>query len=133
FEPAAGLPPIWGARNHLAQVITNLLANAVNYTPEGSILVRTLANADTAEAGFEVADTGIGIEPEDLPHLFDRFYRGRRTGQSDIPGTGLGLAIAKEIVDLHLGRIEIEKRDSQGTIFRVWLPMQSKIAPGKAP
>jgi len=71
-----------------------------------------------------VEDTGMGIDPEDLPHLFERFYRGRRTGKSHVPGSGLGLAIVKEIVDLHRGRVEVESEVGQGSTFRVLLPVE---------
>ena len=70
-----------------------------------------------------VPDTGAGIEPEDLPNVFERFYRGQQTAQSNIPGTGLGLAIAKELVELHGGRVEVESVQGKGATFRVWLPL----------
>ena len=68
-----------------------------------------------------VADSGSGIAPEDLPHVFERFYRGRSMVKYEVPGTGLGLAIVKEIVDLHRGQIEVESRPGEGTTFTVWL------------
>lgn len=122
FVPGQDIPPIHGAKNQLAQVINNLLSNAFNYTHEGFVHVKTYPDRENNQAVLEIVDSGIGIDPEDLPHLFDRFYRGRHTGQSDIPGTGLGLAIAKEIVDLHRGTIEVECREMGGTTFRVRLP-----------
>jgi signal transduction histidine kinase len=122
FKPGKALPTIYGARNQLAQVINNLLSNAFNYTVEGFVHVRTFSDSAQKEVILEVIDSGIGIEKEDLPHLFDRFYRGQHTGQSDIPGTGLGLAIAKEIVDLHHGSIEVDCSGDGQTIFRVRLP-----------
>ena len=66
--------------------------------------------------------TGIGIDPEDLPHLYERFYRGKAVSQSKIIGSGLGLAIVKEIVELHDGQIQCESAVGKGTTFRVWLP-----------
>jgi hypothetical protein len=120
FEPEARLPPALGAANQLQQVITNLVANAVNYTRTGWVRVRT--RLDGAQVCLEVQDTGLGIDPEDLPNLFERFYRGKQAAQSGIPGTGLGLGIVKEIVDLHRGTIDVQSRVGQGSTFRVWLP-----------
>ncbi|MEJ2748336.1 MAG: sensor histidine kinase, partial [Anaerolineae bacterium] len=71
---------------------------------------------------LEIKDTGMGIGPDDLPHLFERFYRGRNVSQGNIPGTGLGLAIVKEIVELHRGHIEVTSQPGQGTTFQVRLP-----------
>jgi signal transduction histidine kinase len=117
LDPSA--PSVWGDRNQLAQVVTNLLANAVNYTPSGQIVVSTRA------VGYEVCltvrDTGIGIADVDIPHLFERFYRSSQASQTTIRGTGLGLAIVKEIIDLHNGRIDVESRVGAGSLFSVWL------------
>jgi len=121
FEPLLGLPAVRGEVNQLAQVVTNLVINALNYTPAGEVRVSTFAAA--GEACLQVADTGIGIDPEDLPNIFDRFYRGRGSQRSETPGTGLGLAIVKEIVELHDGRIDVNSQLKQGTTFKVWLPL----------
>jgi two-component system phosphate regulon sensor histidine kinase PhoR len=121
FEPLPELPQVRGEVNQLAQVVTNLVINALNYTPEGAVRVSTFQTA--AEACLQIEDTGIGIDPDDLPNIFDRFYRGRRSQRSETPGTGLGLAIVKEIIDLHDGRIEVLSRVKQGTTFKVWLPL----------
>jgi signal transduction histidine kinase len=122
FTPYDELPVVPGEENQLAQVITNLISNAINYTARGEIEVSTSANE--REAVIEVHDTGLGIDSEDIPHLFERFYRGSRT--RDIRGTGLGLAIVKEIVDLHDGRIEVESQIDVGTTFRVYLPLTAR-------
>ncbi len=122
FEPYLELPPVWGEYNQLARVVNNLLSNAIRYTSVGGIYVRT--NLDSNRVNFEVTDTGIGIDPEDQLHLFERFYRGRRVRQSKIHGTGLGLAIVKEIVDLHDGEIYYESEVGKGSTFYVNLPIQ---------
>jgi GAF domain-containing protein len=122
FTPKENMPLIQGVKNQLSQVVNNLLSNAFNYTIEGFVHVRTCSDDQYKQAILEVIDSGIGIDPEDMPHLFDRFYRGQQTGQSDIPGTGLGLAIAKEVVDLHRGVIEVDSSQQGQTIFRVKLP-----------
>jgi two-component system, OmpR family, phosphate regulon sensor histidine kinase PhoR len=121
FAPGRELPVVRGDANQLAQVVTNLVANALNYTLEGTVQVETLLRDD--QVGLIVTDTGRGIAAEDLPHIFERFYRGRPTQQTDVPGTGLGLAIVQEIVELHQGRIEVTSQADQGTTFGIWLPI----------
>jgi signal transduction histidine kinase len=125
FEPGADLPPVRAGAKQLAQVITNLVNNAISYTPDGQVRVSTRLAAERGQACLEVQDSGGGIEPEDLPHLFERFYRGRDVGSSNIRGTGLGLAIAKEIIELHGGEIEVESQVGEGSTFRVWLPLEN--------
>jgi len=120
FEPTSPLPPVRADANQLAQVVTNLIANALSYTSAGTVRVSTYAEND--QVCLSVADSGSGIAPEDLPHLYERFYRGQHVLKNDVPGTGLGLAIVKEIVDLHEGRIEVDSQPDKGTTFRVWLP-----------
>lgn len=119
FAPEDGLPLILGAPQQLSQVATNLLTNAVNYTPEGEIEVKTCQ--ENGQVCLTVRDTGMGIDPADMPHIFERFYRGQRVAQLGVPGTGLGLGIVKEIVDLHGGRVEATSEVGQGSVFRVWL------------
>ncbi|MCI0399479.1 MAG: GAF domain-containing sensor histidine kinase, partial [Chloroflexi bacterium] len=117
------VPLVEGERSQLARVVTNLVANAINYTLRGSIEVRLIYDPERGEARLEVEDTGIGIDAEDWPYLFDRFYRGQRARQMDIPGTGLGLGIVKEIVELHGGRIEFQSEVDVGTTFCVFFPV----------
>jgi signal transduction histidine kinase len=123
FEPNADLAPVHAEHNQLTQVVTNLVTNAINYTPSGRVRVSIYQDAERGQACLQVQDTGIGIEAEDLSRLFERFYRGRRVTESNIPGTGLGLAIIKEIVDLHGGEIQVESQVGEGTTFSVWLPL----------
>ena len=112
----------------MVQAVSNLLTNALNYTPSGGqVLIKTVFAQDDGNpwAGFSVEDTGLGITPEELPHLFERFYRGKAARQSGAPGTGLGLAIVKQVVDHHSGRIEVESgANGTGTKFTVWLPVK---------
>jgi len=115
FVPDAGLPPVLGEPNQLSRLINNLVANAIHYTVKGEVVVRT--NLQDGCVCLEVQDTGIGIDPEDKPHLFDRFYRGRLVRQSKIHGTGLGLAIVKEIVVAHGGTVGVESREGVGSTF----------------
>jgi signal transduction histidine kinase len=118
------LPMVMGNQIQLAQLITNLITNAINYNQvNGQIVVETNFVKDEAMVCLKVSDSGIGIAQVELPHLFDRFYRGQQTGQSNIPGTGLGLAIVKEIVALHHGRIDVTSQINEGTTFSVFLPI----------
>ncbi len=123
FTPCADLPPVRGEKNQLARVVTNLVSNAIRYTFDGSVLVSTCR--ENGGVCLNVSDTGIGIDPEDLGHIFERFYRGSQVRQSEIHGTGLGLAIVKEIVDLHDGVIELSSQVGKGTTFRIYLPIYS--------
>lgn len=123
FEPAPDLPPVWGDPNQLAQVITNLVDNAISYTDAGTIKIGTQPLGEKGQASLTVADTGPGIAPQDLAHIFDRFYRGQYASDHNIPGTGLGLAIVKEIVDLHGGTVTVASTENGGTTFMVWLPL----------
>ncbi len=120
------IPEVRGEFNQLAQVVTNLVANAINYTSNGSISVRTTSDTDHNLVLLEVKDTGMGISDADIPHLFTRFYRGEHAGQTNIPGTGLGLSIVKEIVDLHSGQITVKSQVGKGTTFTVFLPIYSQ-------
>jgi PAS domain S-box-containing protein len=123
---ADSLPPVRGEFNQLAQVATNLIANAINYTANGRIEVST--GLEGEQVCLQVQDTGMGITPDDIPHLFERFYRGERAGQSQIAGSGLGLSIVKEITDLHNGTIEVESEVGKGTTFKVRLPLWDETA-----
>jgi signal transduction histidine kinase len=121
------LPPAMGDERLLAQVFTNLLTNAMNYTPGGGKIrmrTRRRKGSDGDWVTAEVQDTGPGIPPEEQPLLFRRFFRGRSSHVSGVSGTGLGLAICKEIAELHGGRITLESqtRPGEGAIFTVWVP-----------
>ncbi len=122
-EMADALPPVYGDANQLGQVVMNLLTNAINYTPSGSVHLQTCYDEANERVKLTVRDTGLGISAEDQAHLFERFYRGQSVTETNIAGTGLGLAIVKEVVDRHQGAIEIESQLNQGTTFHVWLPV----------
>lgn len=123
LEPAPGLPPVWGDPNQLTQVVTNLVDNAISYTVQGSISIRTQLDGEKGLTCLSVKDTGTSISPEDIAHIFDRFYRGQYATEHNIPGTGLGLAIVKEIVDLHGGTVAVTSEEGVGTTFSVWIPL----------
>jgi signal transduction histidine kinase len=111
-----------GDPTRLKQVFFNLLDNAIAYTPDGGS-IRVSMVTDGAQAEVTVADTGIGISPEDLPHVFERFYRSEEARTRNHEGTGLGLAIAQKVVHAHQGRIEVSSMPGQGTTFQVLLPL----------
>lgn len=128
FEEGQDLRPVWGDSNQIKQVVTNLLGNALNYTAQGSIHVQTGFDENRKQVWLKVRDTGIGITAEDLPHLYERFFRGHQVGQSNIRGTGLGLAITKEIVEGHQGNIDVKSDPGVGTTFTVFLPIKREAA-----
>jgi PAS domain S-box-containing protein len=127
---------IWGNEGQLRQMIRNLVNNGIKFTPSGGQVICQCSiqeGAPTADAGAEgpsvtrwavlrVIDNGIGIEPEDLPHLFERFFRVK--AQSSTPGTGLGLAITRELVELHQGHVAVASAPGEGSVFTVFLPIQ---------
>lgn len=117
------LPAVSAQPDLLVQVVNNLLGNALSYTPEGSVDVRTFLDTSRGMACVSIADSGIGIDAGDLPHIFERFYRGLSAGQSNIPGTGLGLTIVEEIISLHQGDIDVLSEEGAGTTFRIYLPL----------
>ncbi len=112
-----------GDRDRLKQVLLNLAANAIQYTPQDGDVFISLAKAGD-QARISVWDTGPGIPPEDLPHIFERFYRAEKSRtRSRTSGFGLGLSITKWIVEHHNGRIEVESKEGKGTTFVIWLPL----------
>jgi signal transduction histidine kinase len=105
----------------VGQVVTNLVGNGLKFTTRGGrVQVRVRATPDGAE--ILVADTGIGIDPVELPRIFDRFYRGSRATEARGSGSGLGLAIVRSIVEMHGGTVTVESRLGEGSVFRVELP-----------
>lgn len=115
---------VCGDKDRLKQVMVNLISNAIKYTPIKGLIEIELGKQE-GQAIFSVADNGPGIPPEDLPHIFERFYRGEksRTRTKDGKGFGLGLSIAYWIVQNHGGTIDVSNRDPRGTEFVVRLPL----------
>jgi two-component system, OmpR family, sensor kinase len=111
-----------GDPDRLSQILINLGENALRYTPAGGC-VHVSLRRQGEEAVLTVEDTGIGIAPRDLPHIFDRFYRADAARARDAGGSGLGLAIARWLAEAHDGRIEVESEPDAGAVFRVWLPL----------
>lgn len=122
----ASLPLITGDRDRIEQVVTNLLGNAIKFTKESG-QVHLTASASEAEILVEIKDNGVGISPDELEHIFSRYYQGHERGKETIRGSGLGLHIAKKIVEGHGGRIWAESQTGQGSIFRFTLPVAGSI------
>lgn len=114
-------PDIFADRDKIEQVFQNILSNAIKYTPEGG---KIFIRLDSIEGRVRIifGDTGIGIPKEDLPRLFERFYRVDKTRSRELGGTGLGLSIAKEIVEAHDGSITIDSELGHGTQVTILLP-----------
>jgi signal transduction histidine kinase len=115
------LAPVVCDRARIAQLVDNLVSNAVKFTPEGG-RVEVKAVADRTAVSLSVSDTGIGIPPDELPRLFDRFYRASSAISSATPGTGLGLAISQAIAKAHDSTITVQSTLAHGTTFRLFLP-----------
>ncbi len=109
----------YGDINLLEQALSNIIQNSIKYTPEGGIIT-VVTEEDENSVYIKISDTGLGIPDKDLPHIFDRFYRGERSGRSS--GTGLGLSIAKWIIESHGGTISVESSLNSGTTFTISLP-----------
>jgi PAS domain S-box-containing protein len=123
------LPIVLGDRDRLIQVVSNLVNNAVKYSPDGGMVTM----ATRSEGGFalvSVSDTGVGIPPDEIGHVFERFRRVRSGAAQSIPGTGLGLTIVKQIVEMHGGKIWVESAVGHGSAFHFTLPLAAEnVAP----
>ncbi|MDP7080495.1 MAG: ATP-binding protein [Candidatus Undinarchaeales archaeon] len=135
LELDSSIPEVEGDPDRLAQIVTNLLSNAIKYTPDkGRIVVRT-ERGDTDGIHLKVEDDGIGIPSGDLPHIWERFYRGQHASGHHRPrsmdfrtgGTGLGLPIVKGIVEEHGGKVRVESEEGAGSTFHVNLPTETAM------
>ncbi len=123
LEISSGMPEIRGDRERIEQVLINMISNAIKYTHDGGRIEVTASHGD----GFvsaSVQDNGIGIPKEDVPHVFERFYRVDKARSRESGGTGLGLSIAQEIVARHDGRLSLKSRQGKGTTITVELPVE---------
>lgn len=130
IEGATELPLVYVDGNRVEQVLTNLIHNAIKFTPTGGEIRVSATASDAQTLTVKVADTGVGIAPEDLPRVFERFYKADRARSGG--GTGLGLAIAKHIIQAHGGRIWVESRLGKGSTFCFTLPLATPVAPAPA-
>jgi two-component system phosphate regulon sensor histidine kinase PhoR len=124
LEAATDLPAVMADQRGMEEVFTNLISNAINYSPAGGdVTVSARMNGELLEV--RVNDQGVGIEPEEIPKIFDKFYRVKSPETRQIIGTGLGLPIVKSVVEAHRGSIEVESQVGVGSTFRVFLPIAS--------
>jgi signal transduction histidine kinase len=121
-ECSADLPDLWIDGERMTQVLGNLLTNALRHTPSGGSITLAAGALGTA-LELTVSDTGSGITPDDLPRVFDRFYRADTARQTDSGESGLGLAIARSIVEAHGGTVRAESTLGQGTLMIISLPL----------
>ncbi|MDZ8138326.1 MAG: HAMP domain-containing sensor histidine kinase [Nostoc sp. DedQUE04] len=115
------LPPVLADVDRTEQVLVNLLGNAVRYTNEGSITITV--GIDASQLWIAVSDTGIGIAPENLPHVFERFWRADQSRDRHSGGTGIGLTISRRLIELQGGQIQVESELGVGSTFRFFLPL----------
>ena len=123
------IPPslsVQGDRNHLEQVLINLLDNAIKYTPEGGRVTVSAIEKDSKDIQFSVEDNGIGIPKEDLSRIFERFYRVDKGRSKELGGTGLGLSIVKHLVQAHGGSVWVESQLGKGSTFYFTLPKRGQ-------
>jgi two-component system phosphate regulon sensor histidine kinase PhoR len=119
------LKPVQSDPKNIEEIFNNLISNAINYSPEGgNVTVTAQGLGEYME--IKVEDTGVGISPEELPKIFDKFYRVKHPKTRQVTGTGLGLTIVKGIVDAHQGTIDVESVVDKGTTFRIILPMTTE-------
>ncbi|MFG0284605.1 MAG: sensor histidine kinase, partial [Phycisphaerales bacterium JB039] len=127
FELPPKFPIMWGDRDKLLLALHNLVGNALKYTPDGgSVVVR--ADADDAQLRVEVADTGIGIAPNETERVFERFYRAEDERVGKIKGTGIGLSLARELARIHGGDITLESELNKGSVFTLTAPTSRRAA-----
>ncbi|MFG2935957.1 sensor histidine kinase [Streptomyces sp. NPDC048282] len=119
-DPVLGADPV-----RLRQAVTNLVSNAVRHSPPGGTVTLS-ASQPPGEVVIEVSDTGTGISPEDLPHVFDRFWRAEKSRSRRTGGTGLGLAIVRQLTHAHGGTVEVRSTLGAGTVFTLRLPVMSR-------
>lgn len=122
-QAAEGLPEIQADPERLTQAVTNLVDNALRYTPPGTYVTVSAYPVPGGGVELSVADTGPGISPEELPHVFDRFWRAEKSRNRATGGSGLGLTIVKQLVEAHSGRVGVESQPGAGTQFRIQLPV----------
>jgi two-component system, OmpR family, phosphate regulon sensor histidine kinase PhoR len=124
FDVRPNLPPVRGDASRLAEILQNLLDNAVQYTqPGGRVTLRADVAPGARQAAISVSDTGIGIPQHEQQRIFERFYRVDAARSREVGGTGLGLSIARHLAEAHGGRIEVQSEAGKGSTFTLFLPL----------
>ncbi len=126
------VPEVGGDRARLAQLLDNLISNALKFTPPGGCVDVRLSSTDEGSTVLEVADTGVGIPEAEQDKTFERFYRATASTKNAIAGTGLGLAIVKLTAEAHGGTVSVESSEGEGSTFRVVLPLPAVLVPAAA-
>jgi len=121
-ETARHIPRLVGNPDYVERAVSNLIDNAIKYTPEGGE-IRVSVGMDEQQVWVDVADNGLGIPPEDLARVFERFYRVDRSRSREMGGTGLGLSIVKHVAQSHGGSIDVSSTPGKGSRFRLRLPI----------
>jgi two-component system phosphate regulon sensor histidine kinase PhoR len=130
LEVPAKLPLIQADVRAIDEVFTNLISNAINYSPDGgAVAIAAFPHGEYLE--IRVKDTGVGIAAEEIPKIFDKFYRVKDPQTRQVIGTGLGLSIVRGIIEAHRGSVEVESEPGVGTTFRVLLPTISEATSGE--
>ncbi len=124
IKPDLFLPPVLGDRQNLERAFTALLDNAIKFSPEGG-KVEVRLRRKGGQVGLEVSDQGIGIQPEVLPHIFERFYHMDKNDDQLYEGLGLGLAITKQVIEQHKGHLDVVSTPGKGSTFIMWLNMHA--------
>jgi signal transduction histidine kinase len=125
IKTVGNIPDIRFDRAAMTDVLENLIDNAVKYSSSGGRISVEL-HADEVQVTVEVRDEGIGIDPDDLPRIFEKFYRGSRGNQQDVRGTGLGLALVKATLDAHSGKVDVKSALGEGSRFILSLPVRGE-------
>jgi two-component system phosphate regulon sensor histidine kinase PhoR len=126
-EIPAGLPAIRGDRDRLAQILLNILGNAVKFTPAGGTVSLSAALGEAGRLTVRIADTGVGIPKGEIPRLGERFYRADKTRSRELGGTGLGLSIVKHLMKAHGGKMTIDSALGHGTTVSLDLPVYQDV------
>jgi two-component system sensor histidine kinase SenX3 len=115
------VPPVLANADLLSRAISNLVSNAVKYSPPKTEVIISTTHAASGVA-IEVADQGYGIPESNVNRIFEKFYRVPRVQDVDVPGTGLGLALVQEIAELHGGSVAVRSSVGAGSVFTLWIP-----------
>ncbi|WP_059172173.1 ATP-binding protein [Bacillus sp. FJAT-27445] len=116
----------YGDKDKVMQILSNVINNALKYTPEGKQVTLSVTGVNEYSVGFIVGDEGAGIAEDDIPHIFERFYRGDKSRDRKTGGAGIGLSIVKALMDAHKGSIQVKSRLNKGTSMTLWFPREEE-------